>query len=766
MTTANFDLLPREFQTQPVKVYTRPTWAAAWTERPDIIPLEAQWTLSPDPSTATLFYKFGRVKVPGAIDFTNLARITTRGYYVLLEYPDDTGAAPWYWLGYAESPIDGNLHPARDGLPEAGDQTIPCFGFLEILKQAIIVTLVHVSPGTPTDLKRSLGGGTFNKDEKGNRDSTKKELTEGDDTSDQAYGFALPDETDPDFWSTRDIIEHLFAFHLPSATGLKGSIPFGIQNLNLLPDWDRPTVDTEGRSVFDILQELVTEEQLLTIGFGATATPGSPPTITSVDVVIQTTVSSDLTLPAFGTVPANTVQFDIINTTDPNTIHDVNNDDSEVVDQVIVRGPREIGIGTFTINELEKNWTVGEQSAYEDGGRGYHPNFANLPQYEQREQNDIRRDLPELQKVYRRLRLKKDWDGKTTGNDLFTPEDPPQDPPVTYIPYLGTARFMDHLPLYAGVDYSVATPDETSGQDMMQPIVGLLNPDSNRIDNFSRFGPLKMGFSARKPDAIDFTIRAQVNNDNGPKVDLLVGGVPNHAIAGSGFIGNVADVDQDKTFGGFDYDTVEATLAMENDRRPFWAIPDQDAVKNLDVVRRMIITSEHPALQLLHIANGTTVSFDNEGNKVTSPGGVVRDPTDIIKSLTTMHAEFFTKPRRRLTLQTLRRPTVFQLGGIVTTVSNYTGSVDSVIRSIAVRTPLTTNGNRGGQATVNIVAASVRFDPMQLLSTNRKFTSEPEAPSNEPTRHDKVVQKRNERAIDRIVTRISEKVGIAEPNRA
>ena len=762
-TTVNFDTASQNFQAQAVSVWTRAAWSDSWTLRPDLIPLEAQWNLAPETSTATLYRRFGYVQQPGTAIFSNYARETGRGYWVLIEYlADDLSGTNWYWVGYAERPIDSNYRPADAGygIPESGEQTIPCFGFLKVLEQAYVSSTVHVDPADDAELVRRKTGWIFNRGNLGNRHDAKADITEDSDTSPEAYGFALPTKVDADFWSTRDIVEHLLAFHLPTPGGLAGTIPFTITGLTNLPDWDRPEIETDGRSVADILDELVSVDRLLTYSLDPVGAPGSPPSISSINITVHTTIASALTLPAFSSVPANGNLFTVVNTSDPHTEHSVTYDDSDVVDQVIVRGPPEIAVATFRhkdnpdevdANELENDWTTQEATDYEDGARTggeyEHPDWATLAQWARREANEIARSNPAMQKVYRRLRLKSDWDGKANQEEVFLQEDE-----ETYVPFLSICQFLETLPLLSGINYEgdPTAVDETNGQDPIPPIACLKNPDSGNLDRFEMFGLKKAAMNLRLPDAIPFSIALHLNNDHGLKIDIVPDGVPNHAIAGTGYIGNVADVDQERTFGGHHYNTVAATLAIQGDRRPYWAIPEAASVSGLDVVRRVIIDMDHPSMESVHIAAGTIVGFDSDGTPLTSTGGVLRDPLPIIKSLCTMYSTFYLNSRRRVEIRTHRKPIAFQVGGIITTITNH-GTVDAVIRSVMVSTPLRATG----RPQTTILAASEYFDPMQILSPGAGRKAE--KVDRLPNKRDKKIARRTasrERYFDRRAEKI------------
>ena len=204
---------PNVSETPTAKVWTKASWGDNWTERPDFIPTESTWTVGSTLATSSLYHPYGRVRFPNQSQHANVPKVTSRGYFVMIGWECDDGD-PLYWLGYAESPINSSEIPARDGIPVSGVQTIPCIGMIGLLRQNWITTTVHEDPAGPTnDPKRAHGGSIFNRDGNPNRSSTKQSLNGGH----SAYVFANPSD-DGEFWSSRDVIEHLIAFHLPTPT--------------------------------------------------------------------------------------------------------------------------------------------------------------------------------------------------------------------------------------------------------------------------------------------------------------------------------------------------------------------------------------------------------------------------------------------------------------------------------------------------------------------------------------------------------------------
>lgn len=721
INTDNRNTYPLNGQVLGAMVWTKPTWASEWVQRDDLFPLGCSWKAHDELAGATLHYRYGEVLLPGYPETQVLSRITVRGYYVLIAWGTHDGI-PLYWLGFAESPITLEHVPARDGQPDTGVQTIPCFGLGRALEETWITSTVFENPDPPDppdDIpKRTFGGAVFNRGNRGNRSAEKLAFEGGLD----GYVFTNPD-ADGEWWSSRDIVEHLFAFHLPTPEYVKksGGIPWTMTGVSAIPNWDRPVIETDGANVSQILSQLLSPDRLLNWTIGANATFVdylSPPTISQLRIELFTHTPTAISLPAFGNVPANTNQISLTCQTDPKTKITVTEDESDVVDQLIVRGPHEIGIGTFTYEEFEDDWDPNNQGTYDDGGKNS-AGWSALRKSVQRERNEAVRGKRELSKVYRVWRLKKDWDGCVEGFDverlpIFKPE-PTEDEeaePTKYVPFLGAIEFLETMPLYSGIDYTkpIDEIDESGSRVRLKPIFMIENPKSSQLEDFTRTSKLLVGFRDRDPNAIPITLAGGVDNEFGPRYTIDVSGGPQHAIA-KDFTPNIADVPQ-KRWGEYDYEKVKITLAVKNDRRPYVTLPTSVTA---DVVRRKIITIEHPSLEMVYLAENTIVGFDDTGEpEYHSEGGILRDPSDMLRSITAMLAAHYLQPRRRCVIETGWRLSSMQIGSILTNVSQWPTAVNSPIIEISIQNPLQ-NDSEAVSPTMTIIAAAQRFDPMALL---------------------------------------------------
>ena len=136
-------------------------------------------------------------------------------------------------------------------------------------------------------------------------------------------------------------------------------------------------------------------------------------------------------------------------------------------------------------------------------------------------------------------------------------------------------------------------------------------------------------------------------------------------------------------WGGYDVETMLMTVAMEGDRRPEYRIPD--SVPG-DLVRRRVITLEHPGLQHVHIATDTVVGLDRNGNTLQSDGGVLRDTQPLIEAMCRIAAESLVNPRKSVSIRTGRMVTGIRVGQLIKSVDG--NNVNSIVREIRIASPV------------------------------------------------------------------------------
>jgi len=687
----NTQLLPRVAQSPRQRVWTKQTWAAPFVLRPDLICTQTSSTIAPDIPTAALEYRYGQGLAPGTTAIGNYTPITTWGYFVLVEWFTETETR--WWLGYAGKPVTTQTRAAADGIPAAGIQRIPCYGLERAFDLSTVRSTVHANPAGGAPVRHATAT-TFNDDRAGNRHDANSPLV-----------FALPRATPTRVWSRRQIVQHLLTYHLPTPSGIAAGVPWAIGDLSMIPDWDAPTLECDNRPLSDCLAELLNRERMIGWRLVPTIVPGAPPTVTAITFQPFSRSPFPIVLPTLPPLPGNPIAHTLLTDADPLTNLQISEDDTDLVNQVVIEGPREIGVCTLRFgHDLEKDWTTAQESAYNDGARN-EAGWTTLPQSEQRTQNELVRERWDLDRVFRSLVIPNDWDALADSSDPVFVGD--------YVPFVGSIEVLDYLPLYREVDYEgfANQVDESAGYSTRDPMVMIELPGTGLYTRVETLGALRSGANAKFP-GLNFSLTAAPDNSRGPGIRLEVGNGPAHAIAGPGFVGTTADVDQE-TFYEFDYREVIATVALLGDRRPFFAIPSDTALGSADYITRRIIRLEDESLQHIHIAAATVVDLEPDGDVLSSNGGVLRDPTPQLRAIALVAAEIYTKPNRRIDLRSSRILAAIDTGHVI----YFANGVETKATVVEVRidAPITDSGTPTGDVALTITAAGERIDLLQLL---------------------------------------------------
>ena len=681
MSTIDTTALDNEIDNGDILVFTKSTWAGAFTLDSTLIVEEVVWSVAPQISTASLQRRYGTIFQPGSATSASVSAMTTRGYYVLILVPV-VGGGYLPWLGYADKPIT-----IQEDL-NAGTQRIPCYGFDRALQYSYITTAVHVDPADSTAWLRNDLGSTFNKGLKGNRSAAKVKLDPLDATA-SVYAFENPGEGTQDWWSTQDIVHHLSVFHLPTPASTPDAVPWEIVGDTRLPDWDHPELKTEGRTIHECLTELANADRVLGWRVIPTVSAADPlvtaPTVSAINIEFFTRTATAITLPDVTNLPANHDVQTWVVSSDRLTSVAVDEDDTETVDQVIVRGPREVAIGTFSYGtEWDNAWTPTELTEYNAAATGI-TGYAALSLEDKRMWNQYIRQQPKYDHVYRDYLVPDNWDGTCNSESLFW-KSAPTDP--NYIPYLGNTFFLDDLPLFRGVDYSgsVPTVDESAGRKRL-PILAWIERPESAIKYFPIQNALTEygGPRSAYPNALEYDLDIKPYFDRGPGFQLLVRGAPQHAHRGTNFTGNADDPEKvnPKMWGELDSETIQITAAMVGDRRPEVRNP---ASVSADFVRRKYITLEHPGLLHVQIAAGTVVGLDHTGAQNTSDGGTLRDPFTILTALAELAGARFLSSRKTARIVTGRSLNVSP-GSLINTIDGE--SIQAIITEVRVESPVT-----------------------------------------------------------------------------
>lgn len=689
MTAINFNTAAATvISNEPThRVYTRATWGDSWTLRADLICLQSIWQAAPNNSTATLYRDYGRSLAHGGTSLVDRSKLTIEGHFVLVEWDNDESGIN-YWLGIVDSSLD-SPDGATDGtIPASGSQSFACFGMERILQLAPIVDTVW-KKGTAST--RSGGATEFNKDGKPNRSASV--------IASETYVFEADSDT-AEFWSTRDIVNHLLFYHLPTNDGQAATIPWVLANASIVPNWDAPTIDPEGQTIYNLLTELLDQRKLLgwAAGFDNTSLTVAPFSISASDITLV-----DVTF------PQNATQHVFTYSADPLTTGEITIDRSDMVDQVIVRGSRRQSVCTLSYSaaELYKTWDSTAETAYLAGASA-ETGYGDLDVIDQREANDrVRRQ--EYEDVFQKFALAASWDFQVYDADgvddlsrVFEMDDPEDTDP--YEPFLGTLRLEPYIPLLKGFDYAgdLSAVPVSYGTFFRPPMITLTLPglSTDHIDVIEIGQTLKVFANGQ---TIDYTISVDVEPD-ARAIRLAINGAPQHMLS----LGSTLLDADDKLSGAWTLDNMRATVCFTEDRYCEAKYPE--SLSTADVIRRRVF-HVGDAYQKIYVVPNTVVALAFDRSEVYSDGGYLRDDTPKLIYLARLLASYHTAPRVTMALTTHRRTGLCSVGDMVASANGT--NVGSVVTKIQVDSPLG-QGSNAEKATQTIVATS---SPIDLLAT-------------------------------------------------
>lgn len=689
MATINYSTADRITSARSHRVYTRAAWAAGWTFRNDIACVQCVWNAAPDRSTATLVRDYGRTLQPGSTLLANLTPIALEGNFVLIEWDADEaiGGVPIvnYWLGIVDSSSDAADGPSDGVIPASGRQSFICYGMERLLQVAPIVDTVWRDG---TESKRTGGATAFNAGGSPNRSDA---IIGG-----ETYAFEA-DRSAAKFWSTRDIINHLLFYHLPTNTGGVASIPWALGNVAIVPDWDTPEIEVEGLSIYDLLNRLLDSRLLLgwAAGFNNTSLAVAPFSLAGSTITLD-----DKTFPANGT------QHAFIFGSDPLTSAEISTDNSDRVDQVIVRGARRVSVCTLRSDDsdLEAGWTVTEKNEYNTAASAL---YGTLDLVDQRYANKNTRRSSLYDDVFSLMMVPDDFDWTVKNGADTEPVFDPISGVDPHVPFRNLVEVLPSLPIGKGRDYSGDIADRIGERidSFRLPFVTLSRGVGEYVDT-SRIGEsLKVAPSTG--ETIDYTIRIQTSADE-LGLRLIVEGNEQHLIGGLEYTPLPADEIGAAHFGIL---TASATLALTDDR--FCEVTEPASVGVADVVRRRVF-HVGDAYQQVYIVPGTVVDVSSVNyTEKKSNGGYLRDDRQKLTYLAKLLASYHSAPRVSMSLNSYRRTSLASVGDMVATADG--ASVYAVIKRIQIDAPLG-DGNTTPRPTQQIVATASTVDLIATLA--------------------------------------------------
>lgn len=688
-------------------VYAKEKWEDDWVAQTHIVCTSATWAAAPSMGDAELYYRYGPGVFPGETVGTYLLPYSLPDLaYVRIDFElqDDVGGTELReWHGVVGSLVDvvyGSDVTTPDGSTriKQGKQTLNAVGLAWLLDRQYVnrswwtkdeVAKTETRVGLPFNL---LGGQLHANRSNNFHDTPGTEFTrifKCDDTTDDA----------PDFWSTKDIVHYLLSWHMGRTASDVVFQKWGIADPSgQIPDWDSPVLEAHGSRVWQLLNQLIPRQRGYSFYLEVENSddPGvakivlKPFTFTKDDVVIS--------LDPLKVIYANPNQFRLDATNDQ-TIGGVPvvSDAFAEYDQVRVTGNRAVHCFSLDFDaisgDVESDWESSDQTAYDEGAS----NDAGYPvsaEIAERQRLDVEaRQRPSLHAVYRRFKLKADWDFKSSAIETVFPdyEDPEANPEgvTRKLPY-NELVILPFIPLFPGVDYTSfdAIDDPTVKPEFMKPQVWFAKAGSDYVNGDS----IKVSQHVEGEDEdrnYHFSVELNPLKEPG-KFHLDVHGQAQHVIASQEF----TPLAHEWEIGGFDFSTVYITIAVNADyycQSVYPPIDDIIAEAPTKLIRILDINAG-PDFRMDLIIKDTYLKLTSQTTFADADSTyLIRDDRPTLTEIAKLAHVWYGSTRRALTFETKLITAALQIGDMITgLVSEPAGleatdtEVNTVVTSITI----------------------------------------------------------------------------------
>lgn len=754
------------------RIWVRQNWGDEWTENDQLVCTSVNWAASPTVPTATLVYRYGHTLERNGSTINVRTKLNLGGWYIRISVTCADGYRIWH--GFVDDTGDepsGLVSRATGGGPvldATGKQTFSCVGMIAALDRSPIFNCyfqtnsTNQGPGLTTrrvansaphfNPKSKLSEEPSHQRQVRNRSSSTYTVPAFTPTVAPDYPSTLPSITRSthllywenlyglttaasDYWSPRDIVKYLLAYHGPRDNEGKERIPVwlfedaAVSDANRpLPTWGQPELDCDGLTLKQCLDRLMSQRSSL--GYWAWVDDETNRLMIEPYTILESTI----TVATGKTVPANARLFPVTVTGDPATSWTVQRSESALANQIVIRGARRIAVCTLRINNgttaihpnLVSGWTNSDATDY----------ITQFPVVSNDIRNEYaRRDALEqgrFRSLYRSFTLGPSWEwkvqigdvfGSATFADIFRNDDPDINTVYAndnsrYLPHPVNIRILDKLPLKEGIDYSTgtdATVSEHKNSTRQFRDIEVYGISHGSAWTLGSTGPVagkpKLWTSPAKRDILydvndpDYSIEASpLSTDAGIGISLNVNG------ASQIVLGNQDDVYKPR----LPPESLLCTVAIEEDRNvsQHWptTAPDVDGI-----LRKVFEFGE--SFQLVEILDGTTLGINNTGAfKRRGDRLFIRDDRPEMLELAKQLHRWYSTPRNVARITSRRATSKLWPGQMVTNLnpggSNpHAATCNCVITEVSITFPIATPENPG-KATFSVVTSRGEIDPL------------------------------------------------------
>jgi hypothetical protein len=712
------------------RVYVKQRWAHAWALQTNIWCSSVNWSLLPSIPTAELSLEYGVVLPHDATAFTTQAKIDIAGWWVKIEIDAADGMLTWH--GFIDEIVDEQGGISSEGIA-TGVQRWVAYGMVQILAHTYFTRSRWYDE--PYNYLRWSGSAIpFNDEGKPNRTLNIPTDWNGDVAATHVFAPRAPEKVpgtgvspwSPNtHWSSRDIVNYIKFYANPRDEQDVARVPITFVYPEVVPDWDKPTVETEGRSILDVLNELVNPSRLMQIGGRVTNDV--------LELVIHSLADTELNLQEGKTHPANVSQLDMITWGAQDTNITLQESLSRRAVQIVAKGAKRQSLVTVQVATSRDDTDRGLIEAFDDFNRIEYdrgastlPSYAALTDDKKKEANQRVRAQAKLADTYKTFAVNPYWTFWVGADPIFPDDsDTVLGGFLQHYPYWGAIKLVDRLPLKELYNYDQAVPLTTI------PFAILSFEDQHLTKYRKPFALFERPAEAKYIDA------EKMANGDDPKfscytglskedqaITLDVTGAYQHAIAYSRFTALPVD---DEDNGQWDYTSSFFTVSLQEDRFLESVYPATADLPNVDVVRQRLIYAGE-AYERVYVAADTVYDVTDEGElrKINGGAPVVhfRNDRAALDSLVTIANSWLGATRKVLRLVSARPSATPLVGQLVTTVNADTAqasTVNTVISEIGLQM------RRGADlpiavAEYSIATAMGELDPLQFMPRQERVT--------------------------------------------
>ena len=472
------------------------------------------------------------------------------------------------------------------------------------------------------------------------------------------------------------ILKYLVKYFKPKDAARNEQLPFKLDpnGLHTQLAW-QPTLQAEGRTVYDLFNEIIDRRRLFSWRVYVAAN-------NDIMIHVFNFLVNPLALPGLGVnIAPNANQVSLQTFDQEESIRRaIQVTDVQVkYPQVITRGERERSCFTISYSDtLEPDWTLADEAAYLASSTSSH-GCVTIKRARTQQAHRAARRVERHRRAFRYFRVPKAWDGEINTNEVS---------PFNELWRAGL-RFEPLLPLLESHDYTVnpstnTVPDGKKA-DYRRPF-GVVESAEGRYYEFDKL-PFASG-AGTEPESRgrDWSLGLQMQDDDlGVIVNVV--GRPQHVIVPSGFVpadaADIADFKVDDV--GIDWRNFQLTVAIKTDvfaemQWPTTLPPNHPG----DVSEPKIISV--PGARLDYLVPGTDVGISDANALQTGGGHYIRDDRDRLEDLARIAYDWYSVPRTSVQVNYHDLDRTHEVGELITSIGQFPNrdTINSVITEITL----------------------------------------------------------------------------------